>query len=277
MTNAPAGPAAPRAGRNLPVAIVTGLLLAGLFFLTLFTERAAFTAFVIAILGLAQYELYGVLEHRGFQPATILGVAAGLVVTIGTHASGPQAATFGLMIVVLATFLWYLADPMRQNVAANAAATVLGVVYIPLMGAHVIAIRALPDGIALTIAAIGSVAFHDIGAYAAGSLFGRRKIAPRVSPGKTLEGLAGGTVVVIVLALLVGRHLGPLDGGSALAMALVASVATPLGDLAESLLKRDLDVKDMGRIFPGHGGALDRIDGMLLAIPGIYWLFRGVL
>lgn len=259
------------------MAIATGLLLAGLFFLTLFTERAAFTAFVIAVLALAQYELYGVLEHRGHQPATALGVAAGLVITIGAHASGPQALTFGLTIGVLATFLWYLADPMRRQVAANASATLLGLVYVPFMGAHVIALRALPDGIALTIAAIGAVAFHDIGAYAAGSLFGRHKIAPRVSPGKTWEGLAGGTVVVIVLALLIGRHLGPLDAGSALALALVTAVAAPLGDLAESMIKRDLDVKDMGRVFPGHGGALDRIDGMLLAIPGIYWLLRGVL
>lgn len=272
----PEGDPAP-SGRNLPLAIATGLLLAGVLFGTLFASRVAFLVLVAAILSLAQYELYEVLRKRGLQPATLLGIAAGLVLLIGAHASGPQALSFVLTISVVASFLWYLADPKRSDVAANVGATMLGIVYVPFMGAHVIMIRAFPDGIALVIATIGAVAFYDIGAYAAGSLFGRHRIAPQVSPSKTWEGAAGATLVVVALGVLVGRHLGPLDTGSALALAAIAAVAAPLGDLAESLIKRDLRVKDMGGILPGHGGALDRVDAMLLAVPAAYWLIRTVV
>lgn len=273
----PPEPEAPRAGRNLPVAIITGLTLAGLLFGTLFWKPAAFFVLAGSVIMLALQEFYSALASRGYRPATALGMVGGALVLVGAYWKGPQALSFGLVLTLVGAFLWFLVDPERSNVATNIGVTVLGVVYIPVMGAHAILIRDLPQGIAHEIAFIGAVAFYDIGAYASGSFFGKHKIAPAVSPSKTWEGAAGATVFVFASALLIGPHLGFLELGSAALLALAASVLAPLGDLAESMLKRDLDIKDMGTILPGHGGALDRLDALLFTAPAAYWIFRSVL
>jgi len=273
----PPEPEAPRAGRNLPVAIITGLTLAGLLFGTLFWKPAAFFVLAGSVIMLALQEFYSALASRGYRPATALGMAGGALVLVGAYWKGPRALSFGLVVTLVGAFLWFLVDPERSNVATNIGVTVLGVVYIPMMGAHAILIRDLPQGIAHVIAFIGAVAFYDIGAYASGSFFGKHKIAPAVSPSKTWEGAAGATAFVFAGALLIGPHLGFLELGSAALLALAASVLAPLGDLAESMLKRDLDIKDMGTILPGHGGALDRLDALLFTAPAAYWIFRSVV
>ncbi|MGH2783674.1 MAG: phosphatidate cytidylyltransferase [Actinomycetota bacterium] len=273
----PPEPAAPRAGRNLPVAIITGLTLAGLLLGTLFWKPAAFFVLAGGVILLALQEFYSALSKRGYRPATALGLAGGALVLVGAYWKGPQALSFGVLLTLVGAFLWYLVDPERTNVATNIGVTVLGVVYIPMMGAHAILIRDLPQGIAHEIAFIGAVAFYDIGAYASGSFFGKHKIAPAVSPSKTWEGAAGATIFVFASALLIGPHLGFLDLGSSALLALAASVLAPLGDLAESMLKRDLDIKDMGTILPGHGGALDRLDALLFTAPAAYWILRVVV
>jgi phosphatidate cytidylyltransferase len=256
--------------------MATGLLLAGLVFGTLFWKAGAF--FVLAALAIliAQYEFYGALTKRGYRPATALGVAGGAVILAGAYWRGSQALAFGLTLTLVASFLWFLMEQNRENVTVSIAATLFGVAYVPMLGAHAILIRGLPDGIALEFAFIGAAAFYDIGAYASGSLFGKHKIAPSVSPSKTWEGAAGATVFVFGLALLIGPHLGKLDFGSSALLALAASVLAPLGDLSESMLKRDLATKDMGSLLPGHGGLLDRIDALLFVAPAAYWLFRTV-
>ncbi len=263
-------------GRNLPIAVATGLGLAGLVLGTLFWKPGAFFVLAFVAILIAQYEFYGALSRRGYRPATALGVAGGAVVLAGAFARGSQALSFGVVLTLVGSFSWFLLEQNRENVTTNIAATVLGVVYVPMLGANAILIRSLPDGIALELAFIGIVAFYDIGAYASGSFFGKHKIAPSVSPSKTWEGAAGATVFVFALALLIGPHLGPLDVGSSALLAASAAVLAPLGDLAESMLKRDLDTKDMGSLLPGHGGLLDRIDALLFVAPAAYWLFRAV-
>ena len=274
----PPEPAPPQGGgRNLPVAIITGLTLAGLLFGTLFWRPAAFFVLAGGVILLAQWEFYAALTSRGYGPATALGMAGGALVLVGSYWKGPQALSFGIVLTVVGSFLWYLVDPNRDRVATNVGVTVLGVAYIPMLGAHAILIRELPHGIAHEIAFIGAVAFYDIGAYASGSFFGKHRIAPAVSPSKTWEGAIGATIFVFAMALLIGPHLGLLDVGSSALVALAASVLAPLGDLVESMLKRDLDIKDMGTILPGHGGALDRLDALLFAAPAIYWILRSVV
>lgn len=266
-----------RAGRNVPVAIITGLALAAGLFGAVFWSPIALVVLVCAVAGVAQREMYAVLEERGYHPASVLGMVAGIVLMVGAQAGGAQALSFGLAMAVLGTFLWYLAEPERELVAANIGATLLGIVYVPFLAAHVMLIRSLPHGAALAIAVLGAAAVYDIGAYASGSIVGRHKMAPRVSPGKTWEGAFGATLVLFVIALSVGPHIGSLGLGPAAALAGITCVAAPLGDLAESLIKRDLEVKDMGRLLPGHGGLLDRIDGMLFVAPAAYWLLRAVV
>lgn len=230
-----------------------------------------------SVLVIAQLELYGTLERAGgLRPARVLGVAGGIVVVAGAYARGPQGLSFGLAMTLVAAFLWYLADPARERVTQNIAATLLGLAYVPFFGAFVILMRDLPDGTALTLAYIGATAFYDIGAYFAGTVAGRHRMAPNVSPSKTWEGAAGATVFVFAMALAIGPSMGPLGVGSSAALAALVCVTAPLGDLAESLLKRDLGVKDMGSLLPGHGGMLDRLDALLFTAPAVYWLLREV-
>ncbi|MGH2831010.1 MAG: phosphatidate cytidylyltransferase, partial [Dongiaceae bacterium] len=140
--------------------------------------------------------------------------------------------------------------------------------------AHVVLMRDLPGGPATTVSFIGLVAFYDIGAYAAGHRFGRRRLAPAISPGKSWEGAIGATLLVFAIACGAGPFIGRWTLGSIAALAAAVCVLAPIGDLAESLLKRDLGVKDFGRLLPGHGGVLDRIDALILTAPVAYWLAR---
>ena len=277
--DAPLGdpPPARKAGRNLPAAIAVGLALAGVFLGTVFWRPAAFFVLATVVILLAQQEFYAALTSRGYRPATALGLAGGAVILVGAYWKGTPALSFGIVLTLVGSFLWYLVDPERDRVATNIAVTMLGVAYIPVLGAHVILIRSLPSGVGHTIAFIGAGALYDVGAYASGSFFGKHKIAPSVSPSKTWEGAAGATLFVFAMALLIGPHLGMLDLGSSALLALAASVLAPLGDLTESMLKRDLDIKDMGTLLPGHGGALDRIDALLFVAPAAYWMFRAVV
>jgi phosphatidate cytidylyltransferase len=266
-----------RAGRNLPVAIITALILVGLILGTLFTSRPAFFVLVAAAVLTAQWELYRAFRQHGFHPAELLGLASGAVLLVGAYNRGSTALSFGLTMTVIAAFLWFLADPNRDHVAENLSGTLLGVVYVPFFGAHVILMTGLPHGAAITVSYIGLVALNDVGAYATGVLFGKHQMAPKVSPKKSWEGTIGATVLMYLLALIVGPLITPFTVGSALALATVVAVVSPMGDLAASLIKRDLGVKDFGHVLPGHGGALDRIDALLLVAPAAYWLVRVVV
>lgn len=250
------------------------MLLAGLVFLTLFTSRPAFFALAAAAILSAQRELYRALAAAGHGPAEPLGLAAGLGMLLGAYYRGPGALSFVLAMSVIATFLWFLADEQRDGAMRGIGATLLGLVWVPFLGAHVTLMRNLPDGPAITISYIGLAALYDVTAYAAGVFFGKHRMAPSVSPKKSWEGAAGATLFVVVLAALVGPHVGPFTLRTALALALVTAVVAPIGDLAESQLKRDLGIKDMGGVLPGHGGVMDRIDSLVLVAPAAYWLVR---
>ncbi len=273
-TGPAASPRSGRAGRNLTLAIVTGLALAGTIFGTLFTSKVAWDVFVGAVVSVGLYEFYSAVKDKGYAPAAWLGQAASVAMMAGAAWRGPRAITFVLTLLVAASFLWYLADPKRGNVLGNISVTLLGVVYTGMMGAHVLLMRNLPAGPAMTVSFIGLVAFYDIGAYAAGSFFGKHKIAPLISPGKTWEGAAGATLLVFAIALVAGPFIGRWTMASAAVLAAATAVLAPLGDLAESLLKRDLGIKDFGNLLPGHGGILDRIDGLIMVAPMAYWIAR---
>jgi phosphatidate cytidylyltransferase len=153
---------------------------------------------------------------------------------------------------------------------------VLGVAYVGLFGSYAALLLAGPDGVGALIGVVLAVVANDVGALAVGSKLGRRPLAPALSPNKTWEGLAGGAVASVVVSVVVLGMIGlaPWDAGSALALGLVVAVVAPIGDLCESMIKRDLGVKDMGSVLPGHGGLLDRFDALLFALPAAYYLCR---
>ena len=262
-----------RAGRNLPVAIITALLLAGVLITTLVLSRPVFVAFLLGIVTLALLELLAVLRARATRPARPVVLAMGALLVVGAYLEGPAALSFGLLVTILASFGWYLVDRGRTEVTRNVAATVFAVVYVPFMAAHLSLVVGRADhyvGAIIGYAAL--VVIYDTAAYATGATLGRRPIAPQVSPNKSWEGAIGASIACLAAGAFLLPLWEPWTLASGLVLAGATCVVAPLGDLSESMLKRDLAVKDMGSILPGHGGVLDRVDALLFMAPVLYYV-----
>jgi phosphatidate cytidylyltransferase len=262
-----------RAGRNLPLAIVTALALAGVLIGSLLVSRPAFVAFLLGIVTLALLELLTVLRARATRPARPVVLAVGALLVVGAYLEGPAALSFGLLAAILGAFAWYLVDRGRTEVTRNVAATIFAVVYVPFMAAHLSLVVGRADhyvGALIGYAAL--VVIYDTAAYATGATLGRRPIAPQVSPNKSWEGAIGASVACLAAGALLLPLWEPWTLASGLVLAGATCVVAPLGDLSESMLKRDLAVKDMGSILPGHGGVLDRVDALLFMAPVLYYV-----
>jgi phosphatidate cytidylyltransferase len=183
--------------------------------------------------------------------------------------------TGGFLSTLLFAFLLKAFSDTRQSLTVSVATTVLGVAWIALGLAHALLLRAIPEHGRLAVFTILLAVFAaDAAAYFTGLLIGRHKLAPTISPGKTWEGLAGGTAVAILLPFFALYHQHFLTIGESIVLGIVIAVVAPLGDLFESALKRDMNVKDTGTLLAGHGGMLDRIDALLFASIGSYYLLR---
>jgi phosphatidate cytidylyltransferase len=262
-----------RAGRNLPLAIVTALALAGVLIGSLLVSRPAFVAFLLGIVTLALLELLTVLRARATRPARPVVLAVGALLVVGAYLEGPAALSFGLLVAILGAFAWYLVDRGRTEVTRNVAATIFAVVYVPFMAAHLSLVVGRADhyvGALIGYAAL--VVIYDTAAYATGATLGRRPIAPQVSPNKSWEGAIGASIACLAAGALLLPLWEPWTLASGLVLAGATCVVAPLGDLSESMLKRDLAVKDMGSILPGHGGVLDRVDALLFMAPVLYYV-----
>ena len=261
-------------GRNLPVAIAVGVVLAAVFLVSLFWRLEAFTAVIVVLVAIASVEVARVLATVGVRVLTV-PLLLGVVISVGgamwLGAAGPA---LGMAVLLVTAFLWLLFDPHRSAVTATLGVTTFFGLWIGLFASYAPRLADRADGPVVVLAVIGAVILTDIGGYAFGVPFGRHKVVPSVSPGKSWEGLIGGLAIATVLAVLVLPRLGeaftPL---SAAVVALAAGAAGFIGDLVQSMVKRDLGVKDLGDVLPGHGGVLDRVDGILFALPvGFYGL-----
>ena len=270
-----------RTGRDVPAAFITGLALAGLALGSLAVGKWAFALTAGAIVLWAQGELYLAFQRHHLQPATALGLVSGGLVLGAAYFRGEAAMLSMFVLSVLAAFLWYMAAPVshRRGTATNIGVTVLGVAYVPLMAGFALAMLEFTDGRALVLSVIGLTFVYDTAAFIVGSWWGNRPLAPTISPKKSLEGAIGATLVVIAVSVgAVAPAVTSLSTvGRSVALAVVVAVLAPLGDLAESLIKRDLGVKDMGSVLPGHGGVLDRIDSVLFVVPAAFLFLRLIL
>jgi len=263
------------AGRNLPLAIVVGASLAVVFLGALTIGAYVFLTFIAILVVVAQIELDHAFRVHGLNPATPVAVGAGLVMLYGAYVSGPAAQTVGIVALVLGAMVWTLLDSRRHDVAFSLGATFLGGLWVPFLASYIALLlrggERFGDGRVLVAVVIALTVANDIGAYAFGNRLGRHKMAPNVSPGKTWEGFAGGLVTVLgVAGLGVTRVVPELGVLGALVLGAGVVAAATLGDLSESLVKRDLGIKDLGRILPGHGGVMDRVDAMLFTLPVAY-------
>lgn len=275
-----AATAAP-ARRNLTAAFASGLLLLAAVIALLAIGKGPFAVLAIGVLLLGQAEFYAVLRSRGYRPATLLGLVAGAFVAAGAYLKGEGAVLLGLFIAMAAGALWYMAAPAerRKGLSGGVGATLLGVVYVPFLGAFALLLLrpAGSIGITLFLTVAGLTILYDVFAFAVGSWFGSRPLAPSVSPSKSWEGAIGATFVVLLVGIAIVPSLEPFEPATAVGLALVISALAPIGDLIESAFKRDLGVKDMSGLLPGHGGILDRIDALLITAPAAYYFLRIVL
>ncbi len=264
--------AKPRQGRDLVAATTVGVGLIALLALALVLPPSALTVLIGALLVAAYVELGRVLGDLSRPVHVDVLIVVTVALLAATQLLGARGQAIGLTVLVAAALLRSLADRARTDVVGTVARTVLLGAWLGGLASYALLIRSLDGAVVLLVAVLGATAAGDIGAYAFGSWLGRRPIAPSVSPNKTWEGFVGGLIAAASLAAVVL----PLDGTSSMLRGAVIGVAVGvagfLGDLVASMVKRDLGVKDLGRLLPGHGGVLDRVDGLLLALPVGYAL-----
>lgn len=257
---------------ELGLRIATGVLLLLLFFVSLLWP-AGVAVLALVVFGLAAGEFYAVLVRTGHHPLSVFGLLGVLGCLIGAWIWGVVAIPISLIATLVAVALFYGLAAPRHDTLRDASLTVVVAAWVGGLGAFALPIINDPDYRWLIAGLVVIVAATDVAQYFSGRRFGRRPLAPVISPKKTVEGWLGG----LVMALVVGAALSfldPFDRMSALLLAGVAIVFGPMGDLAISMVKRTIGVKDMGTVLPGHGGILDRIDALLFVIPAAWVVFR---
>jgi phosphatidate cytidylyltransferase len=268
-----AGPSGKRrisTGRNLPLAAAVGVAMGALVLVSLFTVKATFLIYMAAAVCLAGWELSRALGTAGIRIALVPLGAAAAAMWVSAYWIGPRAALAAAGLAVVVMLAWRMAGG-AAGYLRDVTASVFTLAYLPLLATFVVLMLASGDGARRVLIFIALTVCNDIGGYFAGILVGRHPLVPRISPKKTWEGLAGSVVVCVGagMGLLPWLLPGHLWQGAVLGLAAVA--AATLGDLFESMIKRDLDIKDMGSVLPGHGGILDRLDSLLANAP-VSWL-----
>lgn len=262
---------------DLTTRLITGVAIAVLALICFHVGRAATTVLVAVIVGFAALEFFQTVRRVGFRPSIPIGVLASVVIVPIAYARGEFAYPFVLALTVVFSLLWFMfrAGPGRPVV--NVAMTIGGFAYVGGLAGFAGLLLGYSNGIGLLLGLVLCVIAYDAAGYLVGSRFGRTPLAPAISPGKTLEGLVGGIVASIVVAVLFASHIHPWGGiGHSFLLGLVVGVVAPIGDLCESMVKRDLRIKDFGSLLPGHGGVLDRFDAMLFVLPAVYYLARAL-
>ena len=268
---APGKPEPGRAGRDLPAAVGVGVLLAALVVVPLYSPyRWVFIGVVVAAASLGTYEIVKALRVLGAAPPMPPLVVGGAAMVVLAYREGAEAMLLALLLTVLGCLAWRLADPVEGYLRDVAAATFTAA-YVPFLASFCALLAVPADGPRRVTAFIAVVVASDVGGYAAGVLFGKHPMAPSVSPKKSWEGFAGSLLACAVVgAVLFGTlfDVSPLLG---VVYGLAVVGTATLGDLGESMVKRDIGIKDMGTLLPGHGGIMDRLDSLLPTAP-VAWL-----
>ena len=233
----------------------------------------AFALFMIAIGCVCLHELYGLL--RRWRPVAFVGFTALVAMVLAARFGNERDVVEIALVAVPVTFLAAL---MRGHggLTVSIAGTLLSIYWIGFAFAHAELLRQLPHGGGVLIDVLVGTFLGDTGAYVGGKLFGRRPLAPDISPHKTVEGLVCGMLTTIVAVFFAGLYQDWLTQGDALALGLGIAVLAPLGDLFESAIKRDAGTKDAGNVFGAHGGALDRLDAVIFTVVAGYYIWLAI-
>lgn len=236
---------------------------------------------VMAAVGLSAAEFFTKLREIGHEPIALVGIVGSVGLVVAAYHRGLDGMATGMVLVTMVSMIWFLVGAGEDNATHNIGLTLLGVSWIGLLGSFGGALLALqgPTGIGdagkgILFGAIIATIAYDVAGLFVGQAAGRSPLSD-ASPNKTIEGLIGGCVAALTVGVLYGVFVEPLGSvGDGFKLGLAVAVAAPLGDLCQSRIKRDLGIKDMGAVLPGHGGLTDRFDGLLFALPTVYFVAR---
>ncbi|WP_433414961.1 phosphatidate cytidylyltransferase [Microtetraspora malaysiensis] len=270
--SAPA-PGGGRTGRNLPVAVAVGLALGALVIGSLYVVKVVFLVVLAAAVGLGVHELVRTLAVRDVRVPLIPLLAGTVAMLGGAYWGGPVSLVGAFAVTVMVLLVWRMFQGI-DGFVRDATGSVFVAVYPSLLAGFVPLLLVPEDGPHRVIIFIAVTISSDIGGYFAGILFGKHKMSPVVSPKKTWEGFAGSAIACVVVGALLVHFL--IDGAywQGAVLGAVAVVCATLGDLIESVIKRDLGIKDMGTLLPGHGGVMDRLDSLLFTLVPIWLLLQ---
>lgn len=263
----------------IPKRITSAALLILLAALTVFVFPNWFFSLIATVLiGFALYEFYQMVAKKGILVYGYFGVIIGVLVPVATHLrAGLVTQNIEPLLIVIAclcTFVLQFTRKENSQALTGIAVTLLGILYISWLFSFIIKIKFLPHGTLLAAFLLLVTKGGDIGAYIIGSLVGKHTLIPRISPKKTVEGVIGGLVFSFILAVASKAYLGFVHFGHIAALGILLGVLGQIGDLSESLIKRDCGVKDTGFYFPGLGGAMDILDSLLFTTPIFYYYIK---
>ncbi|MFD4946381.1 phosphatidate cytidylyltransferase [Streptomyces sp. NPDC058409] len=272
MSTAPPPPQKKRAGRDLRSAIGVGVGLGAVIVASLFIVKAVFVGVIAVAVVVGLWELTSRLQERKGIKAPLIPLAVGgAAMVVAGYARGAEGAWVAMALTALAVLVWRMTEP-PEGYLKDVTAGVFAAFYVPFLATFVAMLLTADDGPQRVLTFLLLTVVSDTGAYAVGWRFGKHKLAPRISPGKTREGLFGAVAFAMVAGALCMQFL--IDGGSwwqGLLLGFAVAASATLGDLGESMIKRDLGIKDMGTLLPGHGGIMDRLDSLLPTAP-VVWL-----
>ncbi|MGI9605546.1 MAG: phosphatidate cytidylyltransferase [Acidimicrobiales bacterium] len=279
----------PSGDRDMQSAWITGLAMLAIAVVALSIGPIVALGLIVVVVALSAGEFFNAVRVAGYQPATLLGLTASVAMPLAVYWRGLQAVPLIIALSVVFGLLWFLSGITIELPVMNLGVTLLGILYVGLLGSFGAAMLEITDragvpdeGVGLLLAAIVVTIGYDVGAFFAGRSIGRTPLTS-VSPNKTVEGLVGGAFVSFIAAIVffgIVKFVDPWDIRGeltdAILLGVLGAIVAPLGDLSESLIKRDLGIKDMGSVLPGHGGFLDRFDALLFVLPAVYFLAEAV-
>ena len=258
--------------------MLTGLIMGTIAMGCIMLGGIALLLLLAVIIFFASKEYVKILEHKGFYPSLKIILSAEALLALITYFDRNEYNAIAVTLCTFASFMWVLFRG-RQPYIANVATTILGFLYCGYFPLHLQLLRDIScpqfnDGLGFVVMMFTAILATDVGCYYAGTKFGKHKLAPVVSPNKTIEGSIGGVISAVIGAMIIGYFIEGVQWYTSFFAGLICTIFAQIGDLCESLIKRDAGVKDSGDSLPGHGGFLDRTDSFIFTIPVMFYFCK---